>query len=234
MTLLDRLTNPLWHKASKLDPSRQVIVALVTSAIGWFRQSIQQELVYPLETSLKGSSLRAAPLSGDEKAHLVDEALVALFRCCKSPSIDPAGKVPAAVLQGLPELLGILILGQAHDGAKGSLPETLDQTHYSRDPAEARTQLLVRWMEILRIASPLFVTIATARGFDGAWGGLVDHSISGMLRGFGRVPNEVVIARGRSAAASLSTRQARIIEHFIDTLAQPSFDRAGRARRLEG
>ncbi len=223
MTLLDRFTNPLWYRASKLDPYRQRIVASVICASGWYRQQVQESLVGPLESFLKGSSLRPTPLSTEDKIRLTDEALVALFRCCKCPSLDPGGRLPAAILRGLPELLGCLALADINHRLNRSSPNVLDGTHYSKDPAEVRTQVLVKWMEILAITSPLFVTIVTTRGFADAWGGQVDHSMSGMLKGQARVEDEKLIASGRRHAAQIPPGQATIIECLISRLAKTSF-----------
>lgn len=223
MPLLDRLTNPLWYRASKLDPHRQGIVVLVICATGWYRQSVQEDLVGPLESFLKGSSLRPAPLNSADKDRLTDEALVALLRCCKCPSLDPSGRLPTAILRGLPELLGSLALADINHRLSRSSPTVLDETHFSKDPDEARTQLLVKWMEILAITSPTFATIATMRGFTGVWNGMVDSSMSGMLKGFARVPDEALIAQGRHRAAQIPPGQATIIECLISRLAKTSF-----------
>ena len=186
MGLLGRLSNPVWNKVSKLDTNRQRIVATVICSYGHLRQAIEEELVAPVESVLKASGIvptaMDAGLSAESRAQLRDEALVGLLRCCKCPASDPSGRLPAKIVNGLAELWGACALADINHRLKRPSPMVLDQTHYSRDSDEARTQVLTKWMQILGVAAPSFVSQANACGFAGASDSLVNSFIAGALR----------------------------------------------------
>jgi hypothetical protein len=220
--LLDRFSNPIWHKISKLDKNQQCILAAFICPYDFLRQSVKQELVSPLQSFLKESGIVATTgsisLTPELTAQLVEEALLGLLRCCSCPAADPGGRLTSTMVQGLPEMWGTFVLADINHRLNRSSPNVLEETHYSKDPDEARTQVLIRWMEILGVKSPSFVPQVNANGFAAAWSGSVESFVSGMLKGTSRVPEEVLLARARRDAAAIPAHRAALIEYIIGRL----------------
>lgn len=235
MSLLDRFLNPVWHKASKLDINRQRALAMVIVSYEACRKHIESQLITPVESFLRTSGIEATAasklLASEVKVQLVDEAFIGLLRCGKSPDSDPTGKVPAQILRNLPSLLGIFALADINHRLNRTSPNVLDQTQYSTDPDEARTQVLTKWMQILDVSSPHFVTRANASGFAEAWSQLAISMLSGMLKGFLRTPDDVLFANVRRVAAEMPVHQVPLVENLIERLAQASFDRGQVSQR---
>lgn len=234
MSLLDRFSNPLWYKASKLDINRQRVVAMVIGSYGFCRQCVESELVSRVESFLETSGISGmaeTPLTSKIKGELADEALVGLFRCGRCPDSDPTGKVPAQILHSVPKLLGMFALADINHRLNRSTPNVLDQTEYSKDPDEARTQVLTKWMGILGISTPHFVTRANSSGFAEAWDELAISMFGGTLKGFLRTTDNALFAKARRVAADIPPHRVRLIEYFIEKLAKTPFGRNARGER---
>ena len=229
MGLLDRFFNPIWYRASKLDPNRQRIFSIVVGSYDFCRDYVQKELVSPLESFLNksgcGPAVVSSLLAAEVATQLTDEALLGLFRCCNRPTIDPSGKLPPLILQGLPDVWGTFVLADINHRLKRASPTVLDDTHYSKDPDEARVQVLTKWMEILSAPSPRFVTALNASSFAEAWDGLAESMIGGMLTGLGRTPDDVVMSQARRVAAAVPLSRRALTEYFIERLAKIPLDK---------
>ncbi|HWX54844.1 MAG TPA: hypothetical protein VN176_09670 [Verrucomicrobiae bacterium] len=223
MGILDRFFNPIWYKASKLDIQRQRSFAIVVVYYDFYRLTVEKELVAPVEALIRGTDIAPmalrSGLAANLRAHLAEEALVGLFRCCTCPQIDPNGKLPSNIVQSLAEVWGTFALADINHRLKRNSPRVLEETHYSKDADEARTQLLLKWMEVLGITSPSFVTQVNRSGFLTAWHELVQSSIGGLLLSFSKTPDEVVLSKARSLASDIPWHRRTLIEYFIDRLA---------------
>lgn len=224
MGLLDRFSNPVWYKASKLDKNRQRIVATVIGSYDAFRQLVEQELVRPLESFLKesGNVTRASnnELTASLRTQLIDEASLGLLRCCSCPSDDPDGGLPSVIVQGLPEIWATFLLADMNHRLRRSSPSVLEQVHYSKDPDEARTQVLIKWIEILGVTTPSFVNRLNLGGFASTWHRIAVSFIAGMLKGSSRVPEEVLISKARRVAAGIPPHRESITVYMIERLAE--------------
>jgi hypothetical protein len=219
MALLDRFANPLWHKVSKLDSQRQRVFAVVVTSYDFCRRTVEHELVLENEPAIRQWIPAHTPLTAELRTELTDEALLGLLRCCTCPERDGTGKLPAGVVQGLPEVWGTFVLADVNFRLKRSSPNVLSDTHYSTNKDEARTQVLTSWMKMLGIASPSFVTDINARGFGLKWQELGDSFVGGMLKSFLRTPDDVILSKARRVAAEIPLYRRRMTEYFIDRLA---------------
>lgn len=236
MGILDRFSNPIWYKASKLDIQRQRIFAVVIDSYDFCRRAVEKELVAPVEALLAGLDIAPTSLRNglppNLRAHLAEEALVALFRCCRCPEIDPTGKLPPNIVQSLPEVWGTFALADVNHRLRRNSPSVLDETHYSTDADEARTQLLMTWMKILSVTSPSFVTQVNRSGFLASWHELVQSFVGGVILGSSRIPDDIALSKARGVASDIPWHRRTLTEYLIDRLSTTSLSiQDGSARK---
>lgn len=220
MGLLDRFSSPIWYRASKLPKDRQYALAVVISGYDFLCNAVREQLIPPLKSVLeRGDMLRNAGnkrLTPEITQQLVEEALVGLLRCCSVPCADPSGKLSSVFLEALPQVWGTFVLADINHRLGRSAPNVLEQTGYSSDPDEARTQLLVKWMATLGVESPSFVVELNLKGFASAWKLLAGHFVQGTLKGISRTPVEVVLSKARRVAAQIPPHRAALMEYIIE------------------
>lgn len=222
MALLDRIFNPLWHKIDCLESGQKSVVASVLWMHGFFRWAMYEHLVTPFEKlcaesespSLRINSQRIVPLSSVNRERLVDESLLACL-CSRRRSNLPE------VWRGIdsshiPEAVGCLALAEINTRLGRSKPDTLDQTEYSRDPEEARTQLLLKWMKLLNLRDANFVGVVTAAFFAQEWEDCTDGLVGGAFKTILRHPSAIFERRVRSHCRALSPRGRAVMEYFVE------------------
>ncbi len=222
MWLLDRYSNPLWHKASQLDRRRRRTVATTLCAYDFLRQQVEKKLIGPVESYLRGHRNPAQPdigLTQAVRTELVDEALMALLWSCICPAFDPGLKLPRELVPHLPEVWGGFVLGDVKHRLNRSTPATLDQTGYSEDPAQARQQVLERWREILSISDPDFAVRVNSAGFAEAWDWLAQVFIADTLAGMAEIPDRMLFSQARRIAGSAPPHRAALVEQLIERAA---------------
>lgn len=217
MGLFDRFTNPVWHFVSGLDRDRQRIAALLIAGYGACRQTVSDTLVMPLE---RGNAVRMpGGVSQETRERLIDETLVGLLKSCTVPKSDPEGKIPDRIIQSLAEVWGLFALADRNHRIGCAEPKTLKDSPYSSDTDEARTQVLANWAAILGISEPTFVIDANKLWFYTGWGDLSVAMIGGFLKGFGRTPNDVLLKKAKSEAASIPPHRLAEARYMVETLA---------------
>ena len=219
MGLFDKLLNPVWHQVSALDHNHQRIAALLITGYDWLRATVSESLVEPLERSglLPAQQHSAIP---DLRERLLDEALIGLLKSCAIPENDPSGKIPAKIVVTLAEVWGVLALVDRNHRLKSAGPETLEQSHYSRDRDEARTQVLVVWAELAGARDPNFVAEVNKRWFYERWTELSVAYVKGSLTGFARTPNEILLKKAKSIASSIPPHRIATTRLMVETLAK--------------
>jgi hypothetical protein len=222
MWLLDRFSNPLWYKISRLDKHRRRTVATTLCAHDFLRQQVEKKLVDPIETYLRENRDPSHPgigLTAAVRTQLVDEALMALLWSCTCPAFDPGLKLPREVVPHLPEVWGCFVLAAVNHRLNRSAPATLDKTGYSEDPAEARPQVLSRWKEILSITDPGFADCVNAGGFAEAWDWLAQMFIADTLDGMAAIPDRMLFSQARRISGATPAHQVTLVEKLIDRVA---------------
>lgn len=223
MWLLDKFSNPLWYKASRLDKSHRRIVATALCAYDFLRQQAEKKLVGPVESYLHknpGASKSAAMgLTVARKVELVDEALMALLCSCTCPAFDPGLKLPRGVVQHLPEVWGGFVLGDINHRLNRSRPAMVNETGYSEDSAEAHQQVLSRWKEILGVTDTEFEDRVKAAGFAESWEWLAQMFVADTLDGMAAIPNRVLFAQARRLSGATPPHRAVLVERFIQQIA---------------
>ena len=222
MWLLDRFSNPLWRRISRLDKARRRTVATMLCGYDFLRRQVEKKLVGPVETYLAASSKALAAAGGLTSAlrsELVDEALLALLRSCTCPAYDPGLKVPRAIVVRLPEIWSGLVLANVNSRRDRAAPATLDKTGYSEDPSETHRQVLARWKEILGISELGFEERVNAEGFGEAWDWLTRVFIADTLDGMADVPDRMLFSQARRVAAAVPPHCVGLIEKFIEQVA---------------
>lgn len=222
MWLLDRYSNPLWHKASRLDKRGRRTVATTLCAYDFLRQQVEKKLIGPVESDLRekrNPKQAGIGLSTAVRTELVDEALMALLWSCTCPAFDPGLKLPRELVPHLPEVWGGFILGDVNHRLDRSIPATLDKTGYSEDPAQARQQVLGRWRGIFSISDPEFANRVNAGGFAEAWDWLAQMFIADTLAGMAEIPDRMLFSQARRIAGSAPPHRAALIEKLIQRIA---------------
>jgi len=222
--LFDRFINPVWHDISRLDANGQRIAAFLLTGYGSCRRQINECLVARLA--------RSNALSGDTRESLIDEALVGFLKSCKVPQSDHTGTIPDRILQGVAEVWGLFALADCNHRLNTSLPDTLEGSPYSADPDEARTQVLVKWAEILGTTQADFVMNTNREWFLEQWTGMTTTMIGGFLTGFGRVPAEIALKKAKSEAACLPPYQVARARYMIQSVAKTSFSQSTTRQRI--
>lgn len=217
MSVFDRFTNPVWHDISRLDSRRQRIAAFLITGYGSCRHNINENLVAPLDQNITVQLPNG--ISPETRDRLIDEALVGLLKSCKVPQSDPAGNLPDQFVQNVTEVWGMFALADCNHRLRRTQPETLKGSPYSSDPDEARTQVLVKWAEILGLTQSDFVMNANRHWFLEQWSGMTAAMIAGFLKGFGRTPDEIVLKKARSEAASIPEHRLAKARYMVERLA---------------
>jgi hypothetical protein len=222
MWLLDRFSNPVWYKASRLDKRRRRSVATTLCAYDFLRQQVEKKLVGPVETYLRENrdpSQAGIGLTAAVRTQLVDEALMALLWSCTCPAFDPGLKLPREVVPHLPVVLGSFVLADVNHRLNRSTPTSLDQTGYSEDPAKAHQQVLDRWREILSITDPEFADLVNASGFAEGWDWLAQMFIADTLDGMAAIPDRMLFSQARRVVAAMPPHRAALVEQLIERVA---------------
>jgi hypothetical protein len=222
MWVLDRFSNPLWHKISRLDKPRRRTVTTILCGYDFLRQQVEKKLVGPVESYLRehrDASKAAIGLTIEVRTQLVDEALMAVLWSCTCPAFDPGLKLPREVVVHLPEVWGDFVLADVNHRLSRSTPAALDQTGYSEDPAEAHRQVLKRWSEILGVTDPEFADRVNAAGFTEAWDWLAQMFTADTLDGMAAIPDRMLFAQGRRIAGAIPPHRAALVEQLVGRVA---------------
>ena len=222
MWLLDRFSNPLWYKISRLDKPRRRTVATTLCAYDFLCQQAEKKLLGPVETYLRENRDPAqigVGLTLAVRTQLLDEALTALLWACTCPAFDPGLKLPRDVVIHLPEVWGSFVLADVNHRLNRSGPDTLDKTGYSEDPAEAHRQVLDRWKEILNAQDPEFADRVNAAGFAEAWDWLAQMFTADTLDGMAAIPDRMLFRQARRLAGATPPHLVELVEQLIKRVA---------------
>ena len=228
MWVLDRFSNPLWYKISRLDKTRRRIVATTLCAYDFLRQQVEKKLVGPVElylsTNPDASKVAGRALTVELRTRLVDEALMALLWSCTCPAFDPGLKLPREVVVHLPEVWGSFVLGDVNHRLNRAVPDTLDKTGYSENPAEAHVQVLGRWIENLGVTDPEFADHVNANGFAEAWDWLAQMFVADTLDGMAAIPDRMLFSQARRVSSTTPPHRAVLVERFLQQIAGTTHD----------
>lgn len=211
MSLLDKFSNPIWYKIEQLQDAPKQEVCFVITLPGCFRLSIDEMLVAPLERLGK----KVTPLTSETRERLIDEALLALLCICRWPfgSGYPLKYFDAEYFLGG---VGAVALALMNSRLHREKPVLLEDSGYSHDPDEARTQVLLAWMKILQIKDANFVVALMASGFGETWTSFVNKSLHGFYEaGFNRMDQAVLFKRTRAICTSLSPSAKAVVDYFV-------------------
>jgi hypothetical protein len=225
MWFLDRFSNTLWYKASRLHKRRRRAVATTLCAYDFLRQQVDKKLVGPVESYLRENrdpSHVGIGLTVAVRAGLVDEALMALLWSCTCPAFDPGLKLTREVVPHLPEIWGSFVLADVNQRLNRNTPATLDQIGYSEDPASAHQQVLSRWREILNIPDPEFADRVDASGFAEAWHWLAQMFIADTLDGMAAIPDRLLFSQARRISSTTPPHRVALVERLIARVAGAS------------
>ena len=220
MGLFARFTNPLWYEISKLDGEKKFLYAVLLTTYPVCRHTVNDSFVKPFESWLKGDGRRflTTPdfpgLTGLQREQLIDEALVALLRCSKHVRNSSEGRIADSQVQMLPDILGVLVLNDAKSRGQRGLPDVLEQTSYSTEPDDARTQLLLKWMGLLGVSDPDFVRLATLRCFV-EWRNTASSLLGGFLLAISRNSDDFLYSSAQREAARLPAHQTTFLRGLV-------------------
>ncbi|HKT12213.1 MAG TPA: hypothetical protein VJW77_10360 [Terriglobia bacterium] len=219
MWLLDKFSNPLWYKVSRLDKRRRRTVATTLCGYDFLRQQAEKKLLGPVETYLReyrNPTQVGIGLTAVVRTELVDEALLALMWSCTCPAFDPGLKLPREVVVHLPEVWGSFVLADVNHRLNRSAPATLDKIGYSENPAEAHRQVLNRWKEILAVSNGDFAECVNAAGFAKAWDWLAQMFAADTLDGMAAIPDRMLFRQARRVAGATPPHRVELLERLIE------------------
>lgn len=227
MRLLDRFLNPLWHKIDGLEDAKKADVAAIICFNGGLRYAINDDLIKPFEQfcdtfdspALLRNKGKITPLPVEIRERLIDEALLACLRsCCRSG-------LPGDVMQTLdpsliPDLLACIAQEEIKYRRACETPEMMESLEYSKDPEEARVQLILTWMRILGINNAKFVYLVTTAFFQKKWADFTESMLTGMLIGCGRTELSERFARARAECAAFSAPRRAYMRYMVDRITE--------------
>lgn len=220
MGLFDRFTNPLWREISRLEGERKFLYAVLLTTYPVCRLTVNDTFVIPCESWLKAEGRRflATPdfpgFTDAQREQLIDEAVIALLRCSKHIRNNSGAKLSDSQVQILPDVLGVIALNDAKSRRHQVLPDVLDKTSYSTEPDDARTQLLLKWMDLLHVSDPDFVRLATLRCFR-EWRTTASSLLGGFLLAISRNSEEVLFSSAQREAARLPEHQVVLLRGLL-------------------
>jgi hypothetical protein len=220
MGFFDRFTNPLWYEISRLDREKKFLYAVLLTTYPFCRHTVNDSFVEPCESWLKAEGHRFLTipdfpgLTEIQREQLIDEALIALLRCSKYIRNNSGGRLTDLQVQSLPDVLGVLALNDAKTRGQAGLPDLLEKTSYSTEPDEARTQVLLKWMALLRVSDADFVRLATLRCF-GEWRSTASSLLGGFLLAIARNSDDFLMSSAQRAAAALPHHQAALLRGLV-------------------
>ncbi len=215
-----KLTNPLWYEISRLDREKKFLYAVLLSTYPVCRHTVNDSFVEPCESWLKAEGQRFLPipdfpgLTGIQREQLIDEALIALLRCSKYICNNSGGRLTDLQVQTLPDVLGTLALSDAKARGQSGLPDVLEGTSYSTEPDAARSQVLLKWMALLRVSDADFVRSATLRCF-GEWQSTANSLLGGFLLAIARNSDEFLMSSAQREAAHLPAHQVALLRGLV-------------------
>jgi len=224
---LDRFLNPLWHRIDGLEDAKKADVAAIIAINGGLRFAVDEELIKPFEQFcdnfespvLRRDNRKIIPLPAGTRQRLIDEALLACLRsCCRSG-------LPGDVMRTLdpsliPDLLACIAKEEINYRRARERPEMLESTEYSKDPEEARAQLLLTWMRILELKDAKFVYLVTTAFFQKKWADFTESMLAGILIGCGRTELRVRFAFVRAECAAFSAPRRAYMRYMVDRIAE--------------
>lgn len=210
MGLFDKFLNPLGHKFSKLSPSKKKHVAGIILIYGAACSAILERLINPLQGIINKK------LNKSIKESLVDETLVAILKCCKMPTSESLGDYWKYEPELLRNILGAFVLFK--DDASSTQTVTLEKSIYSCDPDEARTQLALKWKEILNIKDTTFILDVNEKILIKNWNTFTNIFIKGILTGFDRLTDDILFKKTKEELAELPQGRHAQIELFMKSL----------------
>jgi len=220
MGLFDRFTNPLWHDIARLDGQKKFLYAVLLTTYPVCRHTVNESFVKPCESWLKAEGRRFLKqpdfrgFTEGERERLVDETLVALLRCSKLVRNNSGGRLTDSQVELLPDTLGVLALNDARNRGQHGVPDVLEETAYSTEPDDARTQLLLKWTTVLGISDPDFVRLVTLRCF-GEWRSTASSLVAGFLLAISRNSEDFLFSSAQREAGRLPTHQVVLLRSLV-------------------
>jgi len=198
MAMFDWLVNPVWAAMAKTPPLRQYRLSQLLVACVLGEEVVRNACVVPFINlcTAKGGEManvlavggHATPLvmSDDQEKQMAFEAFLALLR---------SGHRQDSVAEYLPGLdadtfawcVAFIALARQAKHTSGGMPSTPDDLPYSTSPAEARTQLISAWMEILHVRNRWFVNLLNDAGLLSPWDNMVDSFLGGAALAISRM-----------------------------------------------
>src|SRR5579871_6579725 len=204
MKLFERLFSSLSQEVGKLKERDKRFVLACVALSGFAIQSAEEHLLPPFEVAL-GSSV-----GPPKKAKVLAEFALGFLACCEFPKGNTAIEFFGREPDFAREMIGMLVLSRSDD-----VRQTLDSTHYSRNPDETRVQVLLAALRILGLSYGSQNQALARSDFDSRWKVTVESFIPGAILGFSRIPRDVYVERAMRDVRSLSARGEAIAREFI-------------------
>jgi hypothetical protein len=215
--------DPVWEKVKRIDAADRLDICAVVVMSGAIRQGAADHLVSPLEKICAIPSIQAlcksthpiVPFSPQVRERLVDEAVTACLVCTASDRIS-ANTFRVITPHQFIGILGMVVLESINSRMQREDFVPPAEMGYSSDPDEARTQLLLRWLDIAGVKELGLVGTLASAGFKDAWESFASRFIPGTLIGVARANPDQLLSKASELCAQLPPRSRGIVDHWAD------------------
>ncbi len=230
MGLFDNLFNPIWRKAAKLPVEKQVSFALVVMSYGVIRWQLKEIITDVINKTGQrgirggaGQPIHASRMTEDQLQCLINSFALGLLSSMGKIGEDPSNKLKYFS----PTKLAYILFApfQMDENYRTGVKKSIDpeNSSYSKNADEARTQVIAVWIKILKNNDPEFPRILNLSGFLTIWDESVRALIPGMLIGAGRIQNADIITRAKKECASMPDHISGFFFELADRMALPNF-----------
>ena len=200
MGFFTRISNPLWWKASKLPEDKQICFGLIVAGYGFLRWKVQDIIEDVINLAGNnggkdkfGHKLSFSRLSANDLSVMVDTFALSSLNSINVGLEDPTNKLKYISTLRLRDMFMSATLIDLNFQTKANNSIDPDNCKYSKNPDEARAQLIVDWMGTLHVGDPKFALILNQSAFPSLWKACEQSMIPGILIGFYRKSNHEII-----------------------------------------
>ncbi len=224
MGIFERFRNPAWSHIRRLSAEDQRVLCFALTWSTNLVSKIEQSMIAQFERMLsrldrpewRRGNERITPFPEETRIMLAREATVGLLQCAPIDANAPSG-LGRFHSQEVIQLIGKLVVA-VHQASMPSVSySTLDDSGYSTSRDEARTQCLVRWMDILGLEDARFVLIVNQTPFAEDWNNCAAAIPAAMFSPADHASREAAIERAKEVCRTLPTTVVALIEEWSQT-----------------
>jgi len=174
-------------------------------------------------TDKHGKRINISAISKIEFTLLIDLVVMGILNSSQIPEMDPSRKLKYISPKKFVEMIfTVFQFDLEYQSQKKYLIDfTCDSI--SQNPDEARTQVIVFWMQVLNTSDPEVAKTLNIYGFVQQWNQFSQSFISGLLTGLGRISTEELFDKARNECKEIHRHLIPFFEELIIRMEKPGF-----------